>query len=161
MYRSGQQGIQLPMTLTIDEHRFALVTELELQKAIRLHYPVSILAILPDPEGDGEVADPPRLAGQLARVIGLVIRGTDLIRLPTATTSLHVLLVDAQFEQLQGIIQRITEEIGRRTFQINRERRPVRLSLGGACFPSTASTLRDLLAQAELRAQEARRRSRW
>lgn len=149
------------MSLITDEQRFALVTGLELQKAIRLHYPVSILAILPDPEGAGEVADPRHLAGQLARAIGPVIRGTDLIRLPATATSLHVLLVDAPFEQLQGIIQRITEEVGRRTFQINRERRPVRLSLGGACFPTTASTLQDLLAQAELRAREARRRSQW
>ncbi len=146
------------MPLIVNDDSFALVTELELRKAIRLHYPISMLAVLPGPKGRSKTLYP-RLTGQLAGVIGPVIRGTDLIHLPAAEPSLHVLLVDAPFDQLDGIIQRITEEVGRHTFQLNDERKAVRLSLGGACFPTTASTLQDLLAQAELRAREARRRS--
>lgn len=142
------------MPFIVDDDRFALVTELELRKAIRLHYPISMLAILPVSK-----IPYPRLTGQLAGVIGPVIRGTDLIHLPAAEPSLHVLLVDAPFDQLHGIIQRITEEVGRHTFQLNDQRKAVRLSLGGACFPTTASTLQDLVAQAELRAREARGRS--
>ncbi|MFQ5848877.1 MAG: hypothetical protein ACE5IQ_14540, partial [Candidatus Methylomirabilales bacterium] len=124
----------------VDEETFTFLTELELRKAVRLHYGVSILAILAEPHGEGEIPDPRRVAEPLARVISLAIRDTDAICLPASSSALEVLLVAAPLEHLAVIIQRIADEVSRHLFEINGERKPVTLSAGGACFPTTAGT---------------------
>ncbi|MFQ5789744.1 MAG: hypothetical protein ACE5JI_04630 [Acidobacteriota bacterium] len=148
---SGREGA------IVDEETFTFITELETRKANRLHYVVSVLAILPDAEGDGEIRNPRSLAEELAGVVSLLIRGTDLIRLPAPSPTLHVLLVDARLEHLHVVIRRITEEVSQRLFETNGEDKAVRLSVGGACFPTTAGTSQDLLNQADTLAREARR----
>jgi hypothetical protein len=146
-----------PHALLVDEQTFALVVELEIRKAVRLGYPVSVVAVLPDPAGGGEIPDPGSFADQVARAISRVIRGTDLLGLRAASSSVRVLLVGAALEHLHGVIQRITEEVTRYRFRINGDRTAVTLSVGSAGFPATVGTSQDLLSQAETRAREARR----
>lgn len=131
----------------VDEDTFDLVTELEIRKAVRLQYYVSLLAIKPDADDD-EIPDPEALARQLAPIIGQQLRGTDLIGVSAESPQLHVLLINAHLDSLSVVIQRLSEEVGRHVFQINGKRRAVNLSMGGACFPTTAGTRQDLFNQA-------------
>ncbi len=141
--------------LIVGEETFAAVTELEIRKAVRLQYPVSVLALLLVQRGEGQVLNPRHLAEQLVGVVRGVIRSTDLIRLSASSADLHVLFVDAHLEHLSVVCERITEEVSRHQFQLDGEPVAVTLSVGGACFPATASTSPDLLAQAGARAREA------
>ena len=145
-----------PSTI-VDEEAFELVIQLEVRKASRFQYPGSVLTVVADPAGEGEVPVPGRLAEQLARVISPVIRGTDLIRVTRTSRTLHVLLVGAHLEDLHVVIQRIIDEAHRHRFQMNGERKALTVSVGGACLPITASTLQDLLTQADTLARQARR----
>ncbi len=139
----------------VDQRSFALVSELELRKATRIRYPVSLLDLLPDV--DGEPTDHGALAEQLARAISPILRDTDLIGLSPGSASLQVLLIDASLEALDGIIHRIFDEIRGHLFQTERGPKAVTLSVGGACFPTTASTTQHLVTQAEVLARKASR----
>lgn len=150
---------QGPGGLIVADDVFALLAELEMRKAVRLQYSVSLLAIVPEPEGGGEVPTPRHLAWQLAEVVSSVIRGTDVIGVRATSSSLHALLVDASVENFPGIIERVTTEVSRHLFQLDGERKAVRLSVGSACFPTTAGVLSELLAQAEAQARQARPRA--
>lgn len=130
----------------VDEATFDLVTELEIRKAVRLQYYVSLLAI--KPHDDDEIADAQTLAEHLAPIISQQLRGTDLIGISADSPQLHVLLINAHLESLSVVIERLSEEIGRHVFQINGKRRALNLSMGGACFPTTAGTRQDLYNQA-------------
>jgi hypothetical protein len=130
----------------VDEATFDLVTELEIRKAVRLQYYVSLLAI--KPHDDDEIADAATLAEHLAPIISQQLRGTDLIGISADSPQLHVLLINAHLESLSVVIERLSEEIGRHVFQINGKRRALNLSMGGACFPTTAGTRQDLYNQA-------------
>ena len=131
----------------VDEDTFDLVTELEIRKAVRLQYYVSLLAIKPDADDD-EIPDPEALAQQLAPIISQQLRGTDLIGISPDSPQLHVLLVNAHLDSLTVVIERLSEEVSRHVFQINGKQRGVNLSMGGACFPTTAGTRQDLYSQA-------------
>jgi hypothetical protein len=131
----------------VDEDTFGLVTELEIRKAERLQYYVSLLAIKPDADAD-EIPDPEALAQQLAPIISHQLRGTDLIAISAVSPQLHVLLINAHLDSLSVVIQRLSEEVSRHVFQINGKRRALNLAMGGACYPTTAGTRRDLFDQA-------------
>lgn len=131
----------------VDEDTFDLVTELEIRKAVRLQYYVSLLAIKPDADAD-EIPDAGALAQQLAPIISQQLRGTDLIAISAVSPRLHVLLINAHLDSLSVVIQRLSEEVSRHVFQINGKPRAVNLAMGGACFPTTAGTRQDLFDQA-------------
>jgi hypothetical protein len=131
----------------VDEDTFAFVTELEIRKAVRLQYYVSLLAI--DLVNDIERIDDIRsLTEQVAAVISEQLRGTDLIGLSATAPTLYVLLVNAHLDSLSLVIQRITEEVSRHVFLVDGDLRAVQLVVGGSCFPTTACTREELLNQA-------------
>lgn len=138
---------------------FAVIAQLEIHKAVRLHYAFSLLAVLLDPE-EGEIQHPRRLAAEVAHAISPVIRQTDLIGRPSRSASLHVLLVPTSYEAVPAIVHRIRDESSRHLYRIDGARRAVTLSIGWSCFPTTAITLQDLFAQADAQAEEARRHRR-
>ncbi len=131
----------------VDEDTFELVTELEIRKAVRLQYYVSLLTITPDAD-TGEIPDAEALARQLAPIISQQLRGTDLIGVSADSPQLHVLLINAHLDSLSVVIQRLSEEVSRHVFQINGKRQALNLAMGGACFPTTAGTRQDLFNQA-------------
>lgn len=144
-----------PHATVVDESLFAFVTEHEVRTAMRLRYPVSVLSLLPEVEGAGERAAPSQVGDQIARALSVILRKTDLIRRSPDTASLHVLVVGAPLDALPGIIQRISEEVDHHRFLIDGEGKTVTLGIGGACFPTTASTARELLSRADTLAAEA------
>jgi hypothetical protein len=134
--------------VVVDEAVFDLVARLEIQKALRLQYPVSLLTIRA--EAEGEIPKPSQLATKLSRVFSAVVRGTDLVVAAPAALGilLHLLLVDAHHADLPVVIHRIRDEIKHHRFRVNGARLAVRLAVGAASFPTTASSLDDLRAQA-------------
>jgi hypothetical protein len=137
----------------VDEAVFELVAGLEIQKSLRLQYPLSLLTIRAEAT---EAAANPRLTAHLTRVLSTVIRGTDLVAAdPTPTGAvLHLLLIDAPHEHVPGVVRRIEEEMSLHRFPADGGFVAVCLRTGAATFPTTATTLDDLRAQAEWRAAE-------
>jgi hypothetical protein len=130
----------------VDEMTFSTVGELEVRKAMRLQYPLSIVAIKPTcpPAGDAR-----RLLETIAGLVGSLIRETDLVTVSSKAPTLYVLLVDALPSDLTVIIARISEEVHRHRLAAPGGTEDVRVNLGGACFPSTAATWRELVSQAD------------
>jgi GGDEF domain-containing protein len=137
----------------LDDDTFTLIAELEVRKAVRLQYFVSLLAIHPDVDG-GPV--PEDVYQQVAEIVRTEVRGTDVIGLLRSTGLLHILLTNAPLADLAAIIERITRAVSRHVFRIDDQRMPVTLSTGGACFPTTARGRDDLFGQVHVLAAEAR-----
>ena len=136
----------------LDDETFTLIAELEVRKAVRLQYFVSLLAIHPDVEGGPKPDDFER---QLAEVVRTAVRGTDVIGLQ-GSTGLHILLTNAPLDDLAAIIERITQAVSRHIFETKQPPLLVTLSTGGACFPTTARGRDDLFGQVHMLAAEAR-----
>jgi hypothetical protein len=132
----------------VDQDTFALVTELEICKAVRLQYYVSLMAIdlfVADAESTHDLRGVPE---QVALVISEQLRGTDLVGVGPTPPQLHVLLVNAHLDSLSLVIQRITDEVSRHVFPVEGQSMGIQLSVGCACFPTTASTRDELVSQA-------------
>lgn len=140
----------------VDAETFKIVTALEMRKALRLQYYVSLLAV--EPTGPDHVAArTSALALQVARAISHEIRATDLIGLVPHSPCLYVLLVSAGVDSLPRVIERLGLEVTRYRFALERGDEPVHLAIGAGCFPATARDERDLLAQAQALARQAQR----
>jgi hypothetical protein len=140
----------------VDDATFGVVGELEVRKAVRLQYYFSLLAIEPSLNDNGEVADPGGLARRLAPILDQQLRATDLVGIASAVPPLYVLLIDAYLESLPVVIQRLTEEVKTHRFDIDGNRQSVRLTIGYACFPTTATSWAELMNQATARFRRAR-----
>jgi hypothetical protein len=141
----------------VDEPIFAFVTEHEIRTATRLRYPLSLLTVLSQIEGEDEVASPNAPTEELARALSSLIRATDLIRPSRDARSLQLLLVAAPLESLPGIIQRIAAEVHAHRFMIGGDLKSMTLSVGGSCFPATASSAAELVTRADRLAAQASR----
>ena len=115
---------------------FEFLAELEVQKALRLGYPVSVVTILPV---DGSLAERPRLLEQMALVITRVLRSTDSVADHPTVVGLRLLLVDIAPEDVGRVIRRIVDHVGQ----------TVTLRFGVACFPATARSVSELLLRAD------------
>jgi hypothetical protein len=141
----------------IDDDTFALIAELEVRKAVRLQYYVSLLGIRADLEDDEGGPAPRSVNQQLAEMISLEVRSTDVICVTPALPCLRILLVNAHLYNLPVVIQRIIRTVSRHVFEIDDRLREVALSMGGACFPSTARGRNDLFTQVSALVAEAQR----
>ena len=115
---------------TVDETLFRFLVELEVAKAQRLGYCVSVISITVDSLSATEDLD------RFAEGFADRIRSTDTIA-PCLGSSWVLLLVDAQPRDLSSIVRRLTEQLG-----------PVPWSARGASYPRTAVGAEDLLRQA-------------
>jgi hypothetical protein len=126
----------------VDDATLAFVTALEVRQAVRLQHYVSLLAIRVRPLADA------RLASELAELIGVQVRGTDVIGVADDPCAIRVLLVAAPLSALPTVIGRITHAVNHRVFTLGRHRSPVGLAIGGSTFPTPAGTHRELVTQA-------------
>jgi hypothetical protein len=131
----------------VDDDTFALITELEIRKAVRLQYYVSLLGVKADLEDRETVPAPRSVTQQLADMISVEVRATDVICVTPATPSLRILLVNAHLYNLPVVIQRIVRTVSRHVFEVDDGLREIALSMGAACFPSTARGRTDLFTQ--------------
>ena len=142
MTRIDQGG--LPVAGPVPERVFRYLVDLEVEKALRLRYCVSLLAIAPDIRRGPGTWDVTR---QIAALAIRRIRRTD-----AATTfsdgTVGLLLVDADAAILSDILDRAGHAAvpGRPRFTCGRSL--VSVSGGGSCYPVTVPNGRELLGQA-------------
>jgi hypothetical protein len=141
----------------VDEATFALVAELELRQAVRLQYYVSLLTL--DADIHGPPTSPPGavLRGLIAELIRREIRGSDVVSVGPEPPQVRVLLVSTHLHSLPAVIERIAAAVNGHPFQAAGHLYRVTLSIGGACFPTTARTRPELFEQAGSLSAAARR----
>ena len=117
------------------------LVDIEIRKAQRLRYSVSLVRIASDLRSPETVhpSEPP-----FPEMVARSIRSTDVVA-RWAPTSLALLLVGAEVPHLPSIVRRLTIDI--RTVW----------SAGGSCYPGTATGTEDLLRQAEDRMLDAQK----
>src|SRR6516165_3274226 len=117
----------------VEESLFRMLLAVEIQKAQRLRYSISLVCLAAEGDfpGDGK----PSLAS-IAERIARYLRGTDAV----ATWSegwFALLLIDAETTNLPAILGRLTGRVETRTW-----------SAGGSSYPRTAVRADDMLRQA-------------
>jgi hypothetical protein len=113
----------------VDEWLFAFLVDLEIQKAQRLRYSLSLVCFAV--EGNGESVVP-----AIAEHVTRYLRATDAVTIG-AGSWLALLLVDAESTHLPLILHRLTTHLETNAW-----------SAGGSCYPRTASRGEDMLRQA-------------
>jgi GGDEF domain-containing protein len=116
---------------------FRVLVEMETRKAQRMRYVVSLVSLGVDEGGTSPAA--------LAQRVAPAIRATDAVAMQTGD-SVTMLLVDAEDTNLPTIMERLTPGL-----------EDISWSAGGACYPKTAATADELLAQAERMREQAKR----
>jgi Diguanylate cyclase, GGDEF domain len=145
-----------PRAPIVDAETFALVVELELRRAIRLQYYVSLLVLQADVEPSAELPDRAALHREVAEIIRNQIRSTDVVSVMSSSDLLEVLLVSTYLDSLPEIIDRIATAANPQATEPDRSTTRMTLSIGGACFPTTARERTELVRQAEALSMEAR-----
>lgn len=108
----------------------------EINKALRLQYPLSLLCLTPDrPRAEITRA----LIHRLANLSAHRVRATDLAT-SLDPSSVAILFVDAETPNLSGILKRLKDEL--------QPRLRLTVSAGGGSYPKTASSGDELLRQA-------------
>ena len=128
-----------PGAYVVEDGMFKFVVAMEIRKALRIQYPLSVLTINPQlsptSTGSARLTDVDPIVASVSRAI----RGADLIGLVATGPALRVLLVGAYLDDTDGVIERIREEAPREST----------MRFGVACFPATASTAEELLGRAD------------
>lgn len=117
-----------------------------MRKARRLQYCVSVVYMSLDP-AQGESDPDPDAAARLAKLAGRQLRSTDVVTTISSST-IGLLLVDAETYALPGIVHRATEALEANPVTVTGRETRVTWSAGAGCYPQTATTERDLLRQA-------------
>src|SRR5688572_26681742 len=94
----------------VDDDLFEFLTEMETRKALRLRYPVSVVALLVPPQ-DAESADRSGLVERVTAAIRRVLRSTDAVAYHPTLRSFRILLVDASLKEAAAVIERIADEL--------------------------------------------------
>jgi hypothetical protein len=146
-----------PRAPIVEGETFTLVAALEVRKAVRLQYYVSLLAIQADFDEPGQRTDWLALHRLIADVIRGQVRSTDVISVMPTSAHVGVLLVGTYLDELPVVIERIAGAVNHHAFKANGRIGRVTLSMGGACFPTTAHGAEQLFHQATSLCAEARR----
>jgi hypothetical protein len=131
----------------VDTETFWLVGELEIRKALRLQYPVATVVIKPSASLEGEGRG---LLERVARLVSPLVRQTDLLAISSKRSpALYLLLLDALPGDLEVIMARISHELNRHQVPGSGDSERTRINFGTACFPSTATSWRELILEAD------------
>jgi len=117
----------------VDSLGFRRLVDMEIQKAQRLRYCISLICIAAELRSSEmeQLAAP-----SLDEIISPHIRSTDVVAC-SAFPSLALLLIDAEVTNLPSIVRRLTTRLEMFLW-----------SAGGACYPSTATRAEELFDQA-------------
>jgi hypothetical protein len=149
-----------PHATVVGDDLFVFIAEHEIRTAMRMRYPISLLAVQLQVQGAAQARIPGDVIDRLGASLSLILRQTDLIRRSPDTPALHVLLVGAPFDCLPGIIQRLATEAEGQRFVVDGNETAITVVVGGACFPTSARTANELVTRADVLAEEARRDDR-
>jgi hypothetical protein len=124
-----------PYPLVADEQLFGFVLELEIQKGLRLAYPVSVVTMVWSPLPDFRLED-------ALQAIRATTRAADLLSPLPRSAGLRLLLAGAELEDAEAMLERLREILPS----------GARVTFGVATWPRTARTAKELLDQADLAA---------
>lgn len=127
-----------PYPLVADEQLFGFVLELEIQKGLRLAYPVSVVTMVWS--RGGSLPDF-RLEDAVQAIRGMT-RAADLLSPLPRSAGLRLLLVGAELEDAEAMLARLREILPS----------GARVTFGVATWPRTARSAKELLDQADLAA---------
>ena len=117
----------------VDDALFRLLLELEIHKAQRLRYTISIVCLTMERSGTGNG----QAAGtSIAESIAIRLRGTDVVAM-RAEGLVLCLLVDADATHLPSILERLTTRLQMASW-----------SAGGSSYPRTAVRADQMVRQA-------------
>ena len=119
--------------IVVDDLLFRFLVDLEVQKAQRLRYCVS-LACLSVEVASAQTREPPRPS--LTETIAHDIRGSDVVA-QWAPAPVALLLIGAETTHVPSILRRLMALLDTTT-----------CSAGGSCYPKTAASAQDMLRQA-------------
>ena len=139
-----------PRALTPEVFEFVVTNELK--RAIRSQNFLTLLLVEPTPlNADSER---PELARELARVVGRVVRETDILS-PDQEGRLSVVLLDADFDSSMQVVERLMTWVEHYQF-----RTPASFSIGAASCPTHGVDLGSLRSAAASRSIQPRRAPR-
>jgi hypothetical protein len=115
--------------IVVDDNTFRQLVALEIPKAVRLQYPVSLVTI----ERTGPNVE------SLAAPVRRVVRAADLVGVVDSGAVVRVLLMNADLKGAQSVIDRLLGELGD----------AIAVRVGVAGFPATVETAEELIAQAD------------
>jgi len=118
---------------TVESAGFRRLVDMEIQKAQRLRYCVSLVCIAADRRSPEEEQP---AAPSLVERIAPCLRSTDVVTL-WALPFLALMLIDAEVTNLPAIVSRLTTRL-----------EMFRWSAGGACYPKTVTHAEELFNQA-------------
>jgi len=131
---------------------FDFVVNNELKRAIRSQNFLTLLVVDPTPRSaDGQRS---QLARELARVIGRVVRETDILS-PGVDGQLSLVLLDADFDSSMRVVDRLMAWVEHYEF-----RTPATFSIGAASCPTHGVDLATLRSSAAARPIQSRRAPR-
>lgn len=134
-------------TRLLTPHAFDFVLDGELKRAVRSQNFLTLVVLETRREWDGMmVAADAGTVGDVARIVGHVVRNTDLIAAP-ANGTLSLVLLDTDFDDSTKVIDRVVRRIDDYDFPA-----PLHISLGAACYPTHAIDVSSLKRQALSRA---------
>ena len=114
-------------------HAFEFVLDGEMKRAVRSQNYLTLVVLETRREWDGMTmtADDGTI-DEVARIVGHEVRDTDLIG-NTETGVLSLVLLDADYDNCTKVIERLVQRIDDYDFA-----RPLRISVGAACYPTHA-----------------------
>jgi GGDEF domain-containing protein len=114
-------------------HAFEFVLDGEMKRAVRSQNYLTLVVLETRREWDGmTMTADDGTVDEVARIVGHEVRDTDLIG-NTETGVLSLVLLDADYDNCTKVIDRLVQRIDDYDFA-----RPLRISVGAACYPTHA-----------------------
>lgn len=140
----GEPSHSNPPASLVEEDLFRFLVDLEIQKAGRLQYSISVVCLTPQ---GIEGRDDPGFVRRAADVARRAFRSTDTVSALTPSL-VCTLLVNAETRDLPDIFRRTTAELDAHTLTALPSGERITWTAGGSCYPVTAMTGTELLRQA-------------
>jgi hypothetical protein len=137
----------------VNEELFRFLIDLEVSKASRLQYCVSLICVSPS---EGEEQMGPAFAHRAAGAVSRHFRATDVVS-SRAPASIFLLLVAAETRDLPEIFRRTASELEAHEAIGGPTQSTVWIG-GGSCYPQTATSGPELWGQTAKLTTEARRK---
>jgi GGDEF domain-containing protein len=130
----------------LTQNAFEFVLDGELKRAVRSQNFLTLVVLETKREWEGlEVTADDGMIEDVANLVGREVRDTDLLG-KTEKGTVSLVLLDADFESATHVIERLIARIDSYDFP-----RPLRISVGAACYPTHAVDADSLKRQAASR----------
>ncbi len=137
------------LTQTLDREFFEYLLDLEVRKAARYLYFLSLLVIQPNEIKISYLPDEQEIfVKTLAYLIRDEVRGTDIIG-RIGERKFFLMLHQADSQSTYGIAERVRSRVENYTFIIDGREEKRTVSIGGACFPTHVNDITGLIQKAE------------